>query len=54
MKSHPCTTNMDKWVNNMIDYLRSTMSYTNINSVYQLDKVELILISDKTYNSVNK
>lgn len=54
VKTLPCTTNMDKWVNNMIDYLRSTMSYTDINSVYQMNKLDLILISDKTYQSVNK
>ena len=54
VKTLPCTTNVNKWVQNMIDYLRSTMSYTDINNVYHLDKVELILISDKTYNSVNK
>ena len=54
VKTLPCTTNINKWSNNMVDYLRSTMSYTDIKSVYQLDKVDLILISDKTYDSVNK
>ena len=54
VKKIPCSTNMHKWVNNMIDYLRSAMSYTDINSVYQMNKVNLILISDKTYQSVNK
>lgn len=54
VKQLPCTTNMHKWTKNMIDYLRSTMSYSNINSVYQMNKLDLILISDKTYQSVNK
>ena len=54
VKKLPCSTNIEKWVENMIAYLRSTMSYTDINSVYQLKNVNLVLVSDKTYDSVNK
>lgn len=54
VKTLPCTTNVHKWSHNMIDYLRSTMSYTSLESVYMLNKVEMIVISDKTYDSVNK
>lgn len=54
VKTLPCTTNINKWVDNMISYIRSAMSYTDIKSIYQIDKVTLILVSDKTYNSINK
>jgi IMP dehydrogenase/GMP reductase len=54
VKVLPCTTNVNKWTQNMIDYLRSCMSYTDVNSVYQLKTVNLIIISNKTYDSVNK
>lgn len=54
VKTLPCTTNVHKWSENMIAYLRSAMSYIDVKSVYQLDKATLILISDKTYGSINK
>lgn len=54
VKTLPCTTNINKWVDNMVSYIKSAMSYTNIKSIYQFDKVTLILISDKTNNSINK
>lgn len=54
VKTLPCTTNINKWVDNMISYIRSAMSYTDIKSIYQLNKVTLILISDKTDKSINK
>lgn len=48
------TTNMDKWVDNMASYLRSAMSYTNTRKVQNLNEATVILISNNTYNSVNK
>lgn len=48
------TTNIHKWVNNMISYLQSAMSYTNIKNVKFMNNAHVILISNNTYNSVNK
>lgn len=54
VKTLPCTTNLSKWSENMTSYIRSAMSYTDIKNVYDLNKVTLILISDKTKDSINK
>ena len=48
------TTNLNKWVENMIAYLQSAMSYTNIFRVSDFDTVTTIVISTNTYVSVNK
>ena len=46
--------NLKQWVDNMTDYLRSAMSYTNSKTLDDLKKAEVILVSNNTYNSVNK
>lgn len=48
------TTNLNKWVENMIAYLQSAMSYTNIFRVSDFDTVTTVVISTNTYVSVNK
>lgn len=48
------TTNLHKWIDNMIDYMKSAMSYTNIKNLHQFKNVNLVVISNNTYNSVNK
>ena len=48
------TTNLNKWVENMVAYLQSAMSYTNIFRVSDFDTVTTIVISTNTYVSVNK
>jgi len=45
---------MSTWVENMTDYLRSAMSYTNSKTLDELKKAEIVIISNNTYNSVNK
>lgn len=55
-KRLPVTTNLNKWVKNMEDYLKSAMSYCNIKDVkdFNCGNVDTILISNNTNNSVNK
>lgn len=48
------TTNLDKWVDNMVAYLQSAMSYTNVYRVNDLDTVTTIVISTNAYVSINK
>ena len=48
------TTNLTKWVDNMVSYLQSAMSYTNIFRVSDFDTVTTVVISTNTYVSVNK
>ena len=38
----------------MISYLQSAMSYTNITNIKDMNNAEVVLISNNTYNSVNK
>lgn len=54
IKTLKVLTNVDKWVNNMISYLQSAMSYTNITNIKDINNAEVVLISNNTYNSVNK
>ena len=54
VKNINVTTNLSKWVDNMISYLKSAMSYTNTKEIKDLNKASVILISNHTYNSVNK
>ena len=50
----PVTYTMGSWVNNMIDYLRSAMSYTNSKTLDDLRNAEIVLVSKNTLESVNK
>lgn len=45
---------IEGWVDNFISYLRSAMSYTNSKTLEDFKKSELIVISNNTFNSVNK
>lgn len=55
-KTFKCTTNIDKWVSNMKDYLRSAMSYLNIFDVKDLNpkNTRLYIMSNNTKESINK
>lgn len=50
------STNIDKWSQNMKDYLRSAMSYLNITDVKNINpsNVETYRLSDNAKNSINK
>jgi hypothetical protein len=50
----PVTYTMGTWVENMTDYLRSAMSYTNSRTLDELRQSNVIVVSQNTYNSVNK
>ena len=54
MKYVQVTTNLDKWVENMISYLQSAMSYTNQFNINDFWKVDTVVISPNTYVSLNK
>lgn len=56
MKILPVTTNINKWTENMMDYLRSAMSYTNVNNIKDFNpfNVRVNVISNNTKNSINK
>ena len=46
---------MCQWVDNFKSYLKSSMSYTNSLSLYDfIGNVETIIVSNNSYNSVNK
>lgn len=55
-KTFKCTTNIDKWVDNMKDYMRSAMSYLGIFDVNDLNpsNTKLYIISNNTKESINK
>jgi len=53
-KTLPVTYTIGTWVENMIDYLRSAMSYTNSRTLDDLKQAEVVIVSNNTYNSVNK
>jgi IMP dehydrogenase/GMP reductase len=53
-KTLPVTYTIGTWVENMIDYLRSAMSYTNSRTLDDLRNAEVVVVSNNTYNSVNK
>lgn len=53
-KMLPVIYTIGTWVENMTDYLRSAMSYTNSRTLYDLKKSETVVISQSTYNSINK
>lgn len=45
---------MSGWIENFTDYLKSAMSYTNSLTLDDLEKSEIIVVSNNTFNSVNK
>lgn len=53
-KTLPVTYTMATWVENFADYLRSAMSYTNSRTLNELREANVVLVSQNTYNSVNK
>lgn len=55
-KVFDCTTNLDKWSENMASYIQSAMSYTNCFYVdeFNPENVDCVVISDKTRESINK
>lgn len=48
------TYTIKTWVENMTDYLRSAMSYTNSRTLDELKQAEVVIASMNTYNSINK
>lgn len=52
----PVIGTVEQWTKNMSDYLRSAMSYCNIEDIkrFNPENVDLILISNNTKNSINK
>lgn len=52
----PVTTNIDKWSENMIDYLRSAMSYTDVTEIKDFNPKRIVcnIISNNTKQSINK
>lgn len=48
------TMNLNDWLKNLIDYMRSAMSYLNIKDIKDINKSRVIIISNNTYNSINK
>ena len=53
-KTLPVTYTMATWVENFTDYLRSAMSYTNSRTLDELKEAQVVVVSQNTYNSVNK
>jgi IMP dehydrogenase/GMP reductase len=51
----PIKYTIRSWTNNFKDYLRSAMSYTGTRSLSEfIGKVDLVVISENTYQSINK
>ena len=50
----PVTYTMGTWVENFTDYIRSAMSYTNSRTLDELRQANVLVVSQNTYNSVNK
>lgn len=48
------TTSLDKWSQNMIDYLKSAMSYTNSRTLEDFKNAEVIVISNNAFSSINR
>ena len=55
-KTLPVTYTIATWVENMTDYLRSAMSYTNCRSLkeFKPNNVDCVIISPQTQKSINK
>lgn len=50
----PVTYTIGSWVENMVDYLRSAMSYTNSRTLDDFRNSDVVLVSRNTCDSVNK
>jgi hypothetical protein len=50
----PVTYTIGSWVENMVDYLRSAMSYTNSRTLDDFRNSDVVLVSRNTRDSVNK
>ena len=48
------TTDLPSWLDNMIDYMKSAMSYLNITNIKDISNARVVVVSNNTYNSVNK
>jgi len=55
-KTLPVTYTIATWVENMTDYLRSAMSYTNCRNLkeFKPNNVDCVIISLQTQKSINK
>ena len=53
-KTLEVTYKMSTWVENFTDYMRSAMSYTNSKNLDDFRKSNVVVISNNTYNSINK
>lgn len=53
-KTIKATTNIYKWSENMIDYMRSAMSYLNMKNINELKLAEVNLMSYNLKESINK
>lgn len=54
-KTLECTTNLNKWAENMSDYIKSAMSYTNCTNLYQFrNNVDCVIISENAKKAINK
>ena len=55
-KIFDCTTTIAKWSENMADYFKSAMSYTNCYRIddFNPDNVDCVVISQQTKESINK
>jgi IMP dehydrogenase/GMP reductase len=55
VKEYDIKYKLDSWCTNMSDYLRSAMSYCDAHTLEELStKVDCMVISNNTYNSVNR
>lgn len=48
------TTSLPSWLDNMVDYMKSAMSYLNITNIKDISNARVIVVSNNTYNSINK
>ena len=48
------TTDLPSWLNNMIDYMKSAMSYLNITNIKDISDARVVVVSNNAYNSINK
>ena len=55
-KVFDCTTNLSSWVQNMVSYIQSAMSYTNCSFIedFNPSRVNCVVISQQTKESINK
>lgn len=48
------TTSLPSWIDNMMDYMKSAMSYLNITNIKDISDARVVVVSNNTYNSINK